>query len=82
MTLKKVCSDSEIFHAASGGLNLGPLAPEASALTTELPRSAKKSEVLLKTQLVQFVHDIISNLDGAVNRGHKQLDRLNHNGFR
>ena len=25
-----------------------------------------------KTQLVQFVHDIISNLDGAVNRGHKQ----------
>ena len=25
-----------------------------------------------KTQLVQFVHDIISNLDGTVNRGHKQ----------
>ena len=27
-----------------------------------------------KTQLVQFVHDIISNLDVAVNRGHKQTD--------
>ena len=25
-----------------------------------------------ETQLVQFVHNIISNLDGAVNRGHKQ----------
>ena len=25
-----------------------------------------------ETQLVHFVHDIISNLDGAVNRGHKQ----------
>ena len=25
-----------------------------------------------KTQLVHFVHDIISNLDGAVNRGHRQ----------
>ena len=25
-----------------------------------------------ETQLVQFVHDIISSLDGAVNRGHKQ----------
>ena len=25
-------------------------------------------------QLVQFVHDIISNLDGAVNHGHKQTD--------
>ena len=24
------------------------------------------------TLLVQFVHNIISNLDGAVNRGHKQ----------
>ena len=28
-----------------------------------------------KTQLVQFVH-IISNLDGAVNRGHKQTDLI------
>ena len=27
-----------------------------------------------KTKLVQFVHDIISNLDGAVNRVHKQTD--------
>ena len=32
--------------------------------------------VLLGTQLVQFVHDIISNLDRAVNRGHKQTDSI------
>ena len=30
------------------------------------------------TQLVQSVHDIISNLDGAVNCGHK-TDRFDHN---
>ena len=30
----------------------------------------------LETKLVQFVHDIISNLDGAVNRGHKQTDLI------
>ena len=29
-----------------------------------------------ETQLVQFVHGIISNLDGAVNRGHKQTDLI------
>ena len=29
-----------------------------------------------ETQLVQFVHYIISNLDGAVNRGHKQTDLI------
>ena len=28
------------------------------------------------THLVQFVHDIISNLGGAVNRGHKQTDLI------
>ena len=27
-----------------------------------------------ETELVNFVHDIISNLDGAVNYGHKQTD--------
>ena len=26
--------------------------------------------------MVQFVHDITSNLDGAVNRGHKQTDLI------
>ena len=31
-----------------------------------------RSQRSCETQLVQFVHDIISNLDGAVNRGHKQ----------
>ena len=31
-----------------------------------------RSQSSCETQLVQFVHDIISNLDGAVNRGHKQ----------
>ena len=29
-----------------------------------------------ESQLVQFVHDIISNLDGAMNRGHKQTDLI------
>ena len=29
-----------------------------------------------ETQVVQFVHDIISNLDGAMNRGHKQTDLI------
>ena len=29
-----------------------------------------------KTQSVKFVHDIISNLDEAVNRGHKQTDLI------
>ena len=29
-----------------------------------------------ETQLVQFVHDIISNLDGVMNLGHKQTDLI------
>ena len=33
-----------------------------------------RSQRSCETQLVQFVHDIISNMDGAVNRGHKQTD--------
>ena len=40
-----------------------------------------RSQRSCKTQLVQFVHDIISNLDGAVNRAWAQTDRSNHNGF-
>ena len=32
-------------------------------------------------QLVQFVHHIISNLDGAMNLGHKQTG-FDHHGFR
>ena len=35
-----------------------------------------RSQRSCQTQLVQFVHDIISNLDGAVNRGHKQTDLI------
>ena len=35
-----------------------------------------QSQRSCETQLVQFVHDIISNLDGAVNRGHKQTDLI------
>ena len=35
-----------------------------------------RSQRSCETQLVQFVHDIISNLDGAVNRGHKQTDLI------
>ena len=35
-----------------------------------------RSQRSCETQLVQFLHDIISNLDGAVNRGHKQKDLI------
>ena len=35
-----------------------------------------RSQRSCETQLGQFVHDIISNLDGAVNRGHKQTDLI------
>ena len=35
-----------------------------------------RSRSSCETQLVQFVHDIISNLDGAMNRGHKQTDLI------
>ena len=35
-----------------------------------------RSQRSCKTQLVQFMHDIISNLDGAVNRGHIQTDLI------
>ena len=35
-----------------------------------------RSQRFCKTQLVQFVHDLINNLDGAVNRGHKQTDLI------
>ena len=41
-----------------------------------------RSQRSCETQLVQFVHDMISNLDGivdgwmAVNRGHKQTDLI------
>ena len=35
-----------------------------------------RSQRSFETQLVQFVHDIISNLYGAVNCGHKQTDLI------
>ena len=35
-----------------------------------------RSQRSCETQLVQFVHDTFSNLDGAVNRGHKQTDLI------
>ena len=36
-----------------------------------------------ETQLVQFIHDLQENLDGAHNRGHKQTDIImDHQGFR
>ena len=35
-----------------------------------------RSQRSCETQLVQFVHDIISNLDGAVNCGHKQTNLI------
>ena len=44
MTLRKACSGTEIFLAARGS-SLGPLAPEACALTIELPRFLLPREV-------------------------------------
>ena len=35
-----------------------------------------RSQRSCETQLAQFVHNIVSNLDGAVNRGHKQTDLI------
>ena len=35
-----------------------------------------RSRRCCETKLVQFVHDIISNLDGAMNWGHKQTDLI------
>ena len=35
-----------------------------------------RSQRSCETQMVQFVHDIISNMDGAVNCGHKQTDLI------
>ena len=35
-----------------------------------------RSQRSCETQLVQFVHDIMSNRDGAVNCGHKQKDLI------
>ena len=35
-----------------------------------------RSQRSFETQSVQFVYDIISNLDGAVNRGQKQTDLI------
>ena len=35
-----------------------------------------RSQRSCKTQLVQFYHDIVSNLDGAINCGHKQTDLI------
>ena len=35
-----------------------------------------RSQRSRKTQLVQFYHDIVSNLDGTINRGHKQTDLI------
>ena len=35
-----------------------------------------RSQRSCETQLVQFYHDIVENLDGAYNRGHKQTDLI------
>ena len=35
-----------------------------------------RSQSSCETQLVQFYHDIVSNLYGAINRGHKQTDLI------
>ena len=35
-----------------------------------------RSQGFCETKLVQFVHDIIGKLDGAVNRGHEQTDLI------
>ena len=35
-----------------------------------------RSQRSCETQLVQFYHDIVENLEGAYNRGHKQIDLI------
>ena len=45
-------------------------------MTKYLSLHGLRSQRSCKTLLVQFVHDIISNLDLAVNRGHKQTDLI------
>ena len=35
-----------------------------------------RSQRSCETQLVRFVHDLFSNMDGAVNCGHKQTDLI------
>ena len=54
------------------------LEPEHLALDSILAdcQHGFRSQRSCITQLVQFVHDIISNLDGAVNHGHKQTDLI------
>ena len=46
--------------------------PQGSVLGPVLFRSQRSCKI----QLVQFAHNIISNLDGAVNRGHKETDLI------
>ena len=41
-----------------------------------------RSQRSCETQLVQFFHDLVSNLDRALNRNHRTADRRDHNGFR
>ena len=45
-------------------------------MTKYLSLHGFRSQRSCETLLVQFVHDIISNMDGAVNRGHKQTDLI------
>ena len=46
------------------------------ALDSILSDCQFRSQRYCVTHMVQFVHDIISNLDGAMNRGHKQTDLI------
>ena len=45
-------------------------------MTKYLSLHGFRSQRSCETLLVEFVHSIISNLDGAVNRGHKQTDLI------
>ena len=46
------------------------------SILADCQRHGFRSRRSCETPLVQLVHDIISNLDGAVNRGHKQTDLI------
>ena len=78
MTRGEACSDQEIFLAAGGdrGLNLGPLAQEASTLTTQLHRF----QILTNHKLRGLLVTLFSSFD-SWKTGKQQInvDFVNYN---
>ena len=72
MSLTCICCKTLVEHILVSNINKHLALDSILADCQHGFRSQRSCE----TQLVQFVHDIISNLDGAVNRGHKQTDLI------